>query len=599
MKPGNARFLAAFALVLGAGLAAQYGGLAERAERRLLDAEFRLLRERAPRPAEKDVVLVGIDESTFQALREPFALWHPHLGRFLQAMAIAKPSVLGLDIVLPERSYDFLVPNYDQPLLQGLAELRGEAHVPIALAQSLDERGNLRAVFPPYLAAAGTDASGSVALCRDPDLVVRRFDEASCDESGPQATLAGRMARHLGVEREWHGLIDYAIGDAVEYLPLQQVLQWAELGERERLAETFGGRPVLVGMVLPFAEREALPVELAAFEPKTRVLPAVLVHVQALRSMLQQGLVRALPVWLVLLLSAAALTTWFGRSRWLKATLVILGAFLVLGASLALLWRGSHLPAAGIVLCALSAALLRLAYDAAHRARELRFLSGAFSSYVSPQFLREILAGRIEAGLAGTRRRVCVMFCDIHGFTKRAEKMPPEQVIALLSRYFSGAAAAIYNRGGTTNKLLGDGIMALFGAPQPLGCPEKNALEAAQDLLCALRELNLKLAAEGVAPLRVGIGLHSGEVVLGHVGGRLRQEYTAIGEVVNLAPRLGRMTREIDYPVLCSVAVADAVGRAGNLHDLGERVPRGHPALRVFGWNPPVLTGAEGEMKAA
>src|SRR5207244_9233423 len=83
----QARLLVLFALVLAAGLAAQHAGLGERADRALLDAQFRLLRERAPQPVDKDVVLVGIDEASFQVLREPFALWHPHLGRFLQAMA--------------------------------------------------------------------------------------------------------------------------------------------------------------------------------------------------------------------------------------------------------------------------------------------------------------------------------------------------------------------------------------------------------------------------------------------------------------------------------------------------------------------------------
>ncbi len=596
MKP---RFLGAFALVLGAGLAAQYAGLAERADHALLDAEFRLLRERAPQPIDKDVVLVGIDETTFQALREPFALWHPHLGRFLQAMAIARPSVLGLDIMLPDRSYHFLIPNYDQPLVQGLAEFRGEAKVPIALAQSLDERGNLRAIFPPYLAVAGADAPGSVAVCRDPDHVIRRFDEASCDDSGSQPTLAGRMAQHLGFKQEWRGLINYAIGDPVEYVPLQQVLQWMQLGQNARLAEAFRGRPVLVGVILPFSDRHPLPVELAAFEPKSRLLPGVLVQVQALRSMLQGGFVRPLPAWLVLLASAAALLAWFGRSAWLKAALLALGTAAVLGAGLWLLWKGAYLPSAGIVLCALFAALARLAYDAALEARQRRFLSGAFSSYVSPQFLKEILAGRVQPGLAGTRRRICVMFCDIHGFTARAEKMPPEQVISLLNQHFEAATAAIYKHGGTTNKFLGDGVMALFGAPQPLDCPEKNALEAAQDMLSALRDLNRRLEAAGMAPLRLGIGLHSGEVVLGHVGGRLHREYTAIGEVVNLAARLEGMTRELDYPVVCSAAVADAVGRAGGLRDLGERAPRGHSALRLYGWIPPLLAETEAQMKPA
>ncbi len=575
MQRNQARFLAAFALVLGAGLAGQYAGLAERSDRALLDAEFRLLRERLPQPVEKDVVLVGIDETTFHVLREPFALWHPHLGRLLQAMAIAKPSVLGLDIVLPDRSYHFLIPNYDQPLVQGLAELRGAAQVPVVLAQPLDERGNLRAIFPPYLAVAGKDALGSVALCRDPDYAIRRFDEKACDESGPQPTLAGRMAGHLGAKQEWRGLINYAIGDPVEYVPLQQVLQWMQLGQNARLAGAFRGRPVLVGVILPFSERHPLPVELAAFEPKSRLLPGVLVHVQALRSMLQGGFVRPLPAWLVLLASAAALLAWFGRSGWLKAALVAACALLALGASLWLLWKGFYLPAAGIVLCAAFAAAARLAYDIAQD------------------------AGRAEPGLAGVRRRICVMFCDIHGFTPRAEAMPAEEVIALLKQYFSVVTSAVYKRGGSANKFLGAKALALFGAPQPLECPEKNALEAAQDVLVALRELNRRLEAAGAAPLKVGIGLHRGEVALGQVGGRRRQDYAAVGDVVELASRIESLTRELGYPVLCSAAVADAVERAGGLRDLGEHAPGGHSALRLYGWLPPLLAATDAQMKPA
>jgi adenylate cyclase len=271
----------------------------------------------------------------------------------------------------------------------------------------------------------------------------------------------------------------------------------------------------------------------------------------------------------------------------------------VLGAGLWLLWKGSYLPSAGIALCALFAALARLAYDAAHEARERRFLSGAFSSYVNPKFLKDILAGRVQTGLAGTRRRVCVMFCDVHDFTPRVAGLAPEQVISLLNRHFTSATAAIYKHGGSTNKLLGDGLMALFGAPQPLECPEKNALEAAQDILSALRALNAELEAAGQAPLKVGIGLDAGEVVLGQVGGPLHSEYAAIGETVKLASRLEGMTRELNYPIMCSAAVADAVGRAGNLRDLGERAPRGYKPLRIFGWNPPLLSAAEVEMKPA
>src|SRR5439155_1738719 len=93
------------------------------------------------------------------------------------------------------------------------------------------------------------------------------------------------------------------------------------------------------------------------------------------------------------------------------------------------------------------------------------------------------MAGIPRIGGCAARRRVCVMFCDVHDFTPRVAGLAPEQVISLLNRHFTSATAAIYKHGGSTNKLLGDGLMALFGAPQPLECPEKNALEAAQDIL--------------------------------------------------------------------------------------------------------------------
>jgi adenylate cyclase len=241
----------------------------------------------------------------------------------------------------------------------------------------------------------------------------------------------------------------------------------------------------------------------------------------------------------------------------------------------------------GVSLLALAA---RFTYDTLLKNRERRLLREAFSSFVSPQVLKEILRGRIRPGLGGTRQRVCVMFCNIRGFTLRAERMSPEAVIKLLNDYFSAAVSAVLKHEGTTNKVSGDGMLAFFGAPQQLANPEKNALEASQDVLENLARLNQQLAARGQEPLTVGIGLHSGEVVLGQVGAVSHREYTVIGDVVNVASRLEQATTELGYPVVCSAGVADAVGRAGGLEDLGERTLRGHPVLHVFGWRPRLLS---------
>lgn len=582
-----------FAAVLVLGLASQFFQATGGFDRKVLDRQFEFLRERDPQPVRNDVVVVGIDEDTFRAFREPFALWHPHLGEFLRAMAAAKPAAVGLDIVLPEHSFHFLIPQYDQSLLQGLIALRSQA--PIVLGQTLDDNGKFRPIFPPYVAVAGAESLGSVMVCTDGDGVARRFDENLCAENTGAVTLAGKMADRLGVKQSWQGLVDYTIGDGFNYIPFLRVLEWFERGDRKRLAATFGGKPVLLGVVLPFNDRLVVPAPIAAWEPLNHRLPGVLLHAQALRSMLNHGMIQEVPKAWILALTAVAALFWFGRNGWAKAG--VMAAFIpgTLAWSTMQLSQGHHLPVTGVLLAAVIAYGGRLSFDAAVQIREKRFLRRAFGSYVSPQILKEIMAGRIRPGLGGARMRVCVLFSDIRNFTARSEQMAPERVIGLLNDYFSEMTQAVHRHGGTVDKFIGDGLMAFFGAPQPMACAEKSALEAAQEMLVRLRRVNRQLEKKGIEPVRIGIGLHVGEVVVGHVGSRSRHEYTAIGDVVNTASRLEGLTKDLGYPVICSAAVAEVVGGAGGLTDLGAQALKGRSAMRVFGWNPPILELADEE----
>lgn len=584
------RILIGFAAVLLVALALMHWRAFDWAERALLDAEFRYLRSHYSQAVGKDIVLIGIDEATLAAQREPFALWHPYLGRLLNGLALAKPAVVGLDVALPARSFDFLIPQYDRPLLDGLTALHKVA--PVVLAKSLDDRGNQRVIFPAYLAIAGLDGVGSVIVCRDPDHIVRRYDERECGFGETETSFAGRMAQHLGVQKKsWQGFINYSIGDAITYIPATTVFEWIEHNNVASLSEAFRGKPVMLGMIQPLTDRYPLPVALAAFEPNGRLLPGVLIQVQALRSMLGPGLIAPLPAGFALAFAAMAALFWFGAGGWRKALIFALTvAALFALATVLLLWQNAQFPAASLAGVSLLALAARFAYDTLLKSSERRLLREAFSSFVSPRVLKEILRGRIRPGLGGTRHRVCVMFCNIHGFTLRAERMSPEAVIKLLNDYFSAAVSAVLKHEGTTNKVSGDGMLAFFGAPQQLANPEKNALEASQDVLENLARLNQQLAARGQEPLTVGIGLHSGEVVLGQVGAVSHREYTVIGDVVNVASRLEQATTELGYPVVCSAGVADAVGRAGGLEDLGERTLREHPVLHVFGWRPRLLS---------
>jgi adenylate cyclase len=247
-----------------------------------------------------------------------------------------------------------------------------------------------------------------------------------------------------------------------------------------------------------------------------------------------------------------------------------------------------YLPIGGIFFSGVFAFFARLIYEGAQQVQQRKWLRGTFGSYVSQEVLQEIMAGNIHSGLDGARVRLCILFADIHGFSARSENRPPQEVVALLNDYFSEMTVAIHQHKGTVDKFIGDGVMAFFGAPQALECPEKNALEAAQEMLLRLRHVNARLSEQGIAPIEIGIALHVGEVIIGHIGSELRHEYTILGDAVSRTAKLEDLTKTLNYPVVCSASVAKAVENSGGLIDCGEQTVKG-ALLQVYGWNPPLL----------
>ena len=147
--------------------------LRERLDGGALDATQRLVRQLAPRPAVEDVVIVGIDEQTEQAFPEPFALWHKHLADVLRAIARGKPRLAALDIVLPERAYDNLVPGLDAELMRGIVATKHPGRLVVGLR--LDAQGRPQPIDDMLLAAIGNDALGLAYVTVDRDSTARRL----------------------------------------------------------------------------------------------------------------------------------------------------------------------------------------------------------------------------------------------------------------------------------------------------------------------------------------------------------------------------------------------------------------------------------------
>ena len=513
----------ALIIVIFTASAAGALGLLRPLDNILIDAQFRVLRHWFPRAATRDVVVVAVDEETMRAIPEPLALWHRPLSQFLSALATAKPAAVGIDIVLPDRSFESIMPGSDKQLLEAL--LRARASFPLVLAVTVDDAGKPRPVYPAFLSLAGDQGWGYALFPADADGRVRHFDERLGARGEKVPTLVGQLARRLGVEPQ-AGRINYWPGAPFQWLPLHQVLKWVDNGNEVLLKRAFGGKPVLLGTALPFTDRVSVPIALDTSPISAADTPGVLVHAQALRTLLAGEVIRPTPGTIVIAVAAAGALLWFvGQSVVVAAVLLCLVAIALFATATVSIAHGLSLPIGVPLLSAALALGGRSGYEAALNLRERRRLRRSFAGYVSPAVMDEILAGRMGPELGGSSRFVCVMFSDIRGYTTRSERMSAQETIGFLNRYFERVVAVIHAHGGTVTSFMGDGIMAIFGAPNRLEHPCRAAIDAGREMLRHVAVLNERLVQEGIAPVEIGIGIDAGEAVIGHVGSARLHRY--------------------------------------------------------------------------
>lgn len=202
--------------------------------------------------------------------------------------------------------------------------------------------------------------------------------------------------------------------------------------------------------------------------------------------------------------------------------------------------------------------------------------------YFSPQVARQ-LSGRGGFGPHGESREVTVLFSDLRDFTKISESLDGPRVVALLNEVHEQLVDAIFEFGGTLDKYLGDGILAYFGAPLDQPDHATRAVHCAVAMQAGLSALNSIRAARGEAALRMGIGIHSGPVIVGDVGTSRRREYTVIGDTVNVAARMEELTKQHRAAVLVSEDTRKRVADGIAFTDLGETTVRGRrEPLKVY-----------------
>ncbi|MFH1705250.1 MAG: adenylate/guanylate cyclase domain-containing protein [Patescibacteria group bacterium] len=197
----------------------------------------------------------------------------------------------------------------------------------------------------------------------------------------------------------------------------------------------------------------------------------------------------------------------------------------------------------------------RVAFD-----RDRSRLKTAFSRYVSSEVVQRILKDPSALRLGGEKRTMTVLFSDIRGFTSISEKMPPEDLVEIMNAYLTRMTEIVFANGGTLDKYIGDAVMAFWNAPLDQPDHAERAVKTALEMQEALKDLNAQGAFPAGVGLKIGIGVNTGEMVVGNMGSEMRFDYTVLGDNVNLASRIESLTKEYAAGILISEATKDAIG---------------------------------------
>jgi adenylate cyclase len=401
--------------------------------------------------------------------------------------------------------------------------------------------------------------SGVINFVEDPDGVGRRYWVAMPAYGWRLPSLPARVARGLGftvldaetVVLNWRGS-----KGAFPHISFADLYEDFGRKKRARPAGELRDKIVVVGVT-------AAALGDLRVTPISSTYPGVEILATAIDNLKNQRPMKLTPDPARMALAVVLLTLVFVAFR-LRRNAVETGVSLatisvaLLGAQYAALSARLLLPVAVPLLFAWALYLYgaMLAYLREKRTREQAVR--LFSRFLNPAVVRQIVEqGETIESLSGKTRQISILFSDIRGFTTLSETRPPEEIVALLNRYFSRQVSVVFRHGGTLDKFIGDCIMAFWGAPLEDPQHAEHAVAAALEMEQVLLAFKKDLGA-AAADFDVGIGIHSGSAVVGFIGAEQKLDYTAIGDSVNLASRIEGLTKDAHCRILVSRETADA-----------------------------------------
>ena len=518
------------------------------------------------------LVLIAVDTPSYRALPQPIprTAWI----RLVRALTAAGVRAIGLDFYLAQPGVDpegtnlrfaealrearatLAVGMLDRPPLDGARVARTlalaswpEGPTPALRGWILPPHGPLAGAVPVAINAIppeglerGVVALAEVAGRRVPALGLRMFEigegpgAGAPREDADRITLGSRIAY---VDRD--GVIQTTLRDpsSLATLSLADVLAQLQ-GDPPRLPPRLAA--ALMGRYMLVANTSPLLGEID-YSVRGEQLPTAIGQARLLADLIEGRHPRTAPGWMdgaTILLFGLLLTLAGARARpALALTALATVLFGIVGGWLFAQRSGLWLGAAGPLASSTLAFSLSLATRLIGEQRERQILRGAFGAYVHPAQLERVLeAPERFLAFGGARRELTILFADVQGYTALSNRASAEEVIAFLREYLAAACAPIRGRLGRIDKIMGDGILAVFGDPIPNPDHARAGVMAALEMQEAVRALNQSRARLGRPEVSIRIGVATGPVFIGNIGSRRKLEYTVIGATVNLASRL-------------------------------------------------------------
>ncbi|MBI4545207.1 MAG: adenylate/guanylate cyclase domain-containing protein [Gemmatimonadetes bacterium] len=469
---------------------------------------------------------------------------HPYFAEVAAAVADAgtpTPFETQRDGLLTTRTEQGLVPSFALALY--------------AQARGID--------LDAYLAQAAR--SGTLPV---PGLPQRyaRIPEEKASQTAPILFVGppSRPGRDDGAFLVFSSAIVQQVGALGDFMP-----DWFKNAFRDKIVLMGSGYHYNEQFRTPFYDETAANGEIFGWTYGVEVHANLLENLLTGRHPIELGTSRTLLLLLLLSLLVTA-ATFFRGVAWGAAL-----ALLLLDAVLWLAWSRFadayvHLPIIGPTLALVFAFLGSTSYVSVVEGKEKRVIRGAFSKYVSPAVVDQLVADPSRLKLGGEMRTISILFSDLAGFTSMTEalKDTPEKLLSLLNEYLDEMADIVLEEGGTLDKYIGDAIMALYGAPSALPDHALRACRTAIRMQRRLHQLNLQWRDAGIRELSMRIGMNTGTPVVGNIGGQKRFDYTALGDDVNLAARLEPACKTYEVDILIAENTRHAAGAAVQVREL-------------------------------